>query len=102
MIQLWSIRLKRFVYFSFKRFKWFFGIKEAPLKSIKVEKVPPILGLPEGMLVIHWQREGKGPEAYQMDELIFDHLLKSAKKQTLSNFPPDVEAAIKTKYAEAV
>jgi hypothetical protein len=54
------------------------------------------------MLVIQWKREGKGPEAYQMDELIFDHLLKSPKKQTLSNFPPDVEAALKIKYAEAV
>jgi hypothetical protein len=102
MIQLWLISLKRSIYFSFKRFKWFFGIKEAPLKSIEVQKVPPILGLPEGMLVIQWKREGKGPEAYQMDELIFDHLLKSPKKQTLSNFPPDVEAALKIKYAEAV
>ena len=101
MIQLWLNDLKRSAYFSFKRFKWFLGIKEAPLQSVEVMRMPEIMGLPEGQLFIKWQRKGKGLEAYQMDELIFDHLLKSAKKQTLSNFPPDVEAAIKTKYAEA-
>jgi len=98
---LWFNSLKRSTYFAFKRFKWFLGIKEATLQSVKVMKIPKVMGM-DGMLVIQWQREGKGLEAYQMDGLIFEHLLKSSKKQTLSNFPPDVEAALKTKYAEAV
>ena len=101
MIHLWSLGLKRFVYISFKRFKWFFGIKESPLQSVEVMRMPEIMGMPEGQLFIKWQRKGKGLEAYQMDSFVYEHLLKSPKKWTLSNFPPDVEAALKTKYAEA-
>ena len=101
MIQLWLSSLKRSAYFSFKRFKWFFGIKEAPLQSVEVLKIPSILGMPDGQILIKWQRKEKGPEAYHMDTFAYEYLLKSTKKWTLSNFPPDVEAALKTKYAEA-
>ena len=89
-------RLKRAFYFSFKRFKWFLGIKEPPLIGVQVQKMPSEM-FGEGMLFIKWQREGKQAEAYQLQDIEFQYLLKSSKKQTFSLLPADVEKALKEK-----
>ena len=91
-----SYRLKRAFYFSFKRFKWFLGIKEPPLIGVQVQKMPSEM-FGEGMLFIKWQREGKQAEAYQLQDIEFQYLLKSSKKQTFSLLPADVEKALKEK-----
>lgn len=92
-----SYRLKRAFYFSFKRFKWFLGIKEPPLIGVQVQKMPSEM-FGEGMLFIKWQRKGRKAEAFQLQDFEFQHLLKSSKKQTFSLFPADVEKTLKDKY----
>ena len=98
-------RIKRAFFFSFKRFKWFLGIKEPPLINVEVMQMPSeILGdrhpdYLEGMLFIKWQRKGLEVEAFQMQKIEFEYLLKSSKKQTFSLLPADVEAALKNNSA---
>jgi len=101
--ELWfdlTYKIKRGFYFSFKRFKWFLGIKEPPLINVEVMQMPSDLmaGI-EGMLFIKWQRKGLKAEAHQMQKIEFEYLLKSSKKQTFSLLPADVEAALKNKNA---
>jgi hypothetical protein len=94
-----TYRVRRAFYFSFKRFKWFLGIKEPPLISVEVQQMPSeILGGMKGMLFIQWQRERRRPEAFQLQDFELDHLLKSSKKQTFQTLPADVEKVLKEKY----
>tara|TARA_R100000781_G_scaffold108963_1_gene73712 strand:- start:258 stop:602 length:345 start_codon:yes stop_codon:yes gene_type:complete len=99
-----TYRVRRAFYFSFKRFKWFLGIKEPPLISVVAEKMPSevskMIGGMEGMLLIRWQRRGKGAEGFQLQDFEYEHLLKSSKKQTFETLPADVEKALKEKYGE--
>lgn len=96
-----TYKVRRAFYFSFKRFKWFLGIKEPPLISVEVLKMPSeLLGGIEGMLLIKWQREKKNPEAYQMQSSAWEYLLESSKKQTFPTLPADVEKVLKEKYGE--
>lgn len=96
-----TYRVRRAFYFSFKRFKWFLGIKEPPLISVEVLKMPSeLLGGIEGMLLIKWQREKKNPEAYQIQSFAWEYLLESSKKQTFPTLPADVEKVLKEKYRE--
>ena len=90
-----SSRIKRAFYFSFKRFKWFLGIKEPHLVGVQVQQMPSEMG---GMVFIKWQRERRQPEAFQLQDIEFQYLLKSSKKQTFSLLPADVEKALKDKY----
>lgn len=94
-----TYRVRRGFYFSFKRFKWFLGIKEPPLISVVAEKIPSeMLGGMKGMLFIRWQRKGKGAEGFQLQDFEYEHLLKSTKRQTFETLPADVEKALKEKY----
>ena len=99
-----TYRLRRAFYFSFKRFKWFLGIKEPPLLSVVAEKIPSevseMFGSMGGMLLIRWQRRGKGAEGFQLQDFEYEHLLKSTKSQTFETLPADVEKALKDKYGE--
>ena len=96
-----TYKVRRAVYFSFKRFKWFLCIKEPPLISVEVLKMPSeLLGGIEGMLLIKWQRERKNPEAYQMQSFAWEYLLESSKKQTFPTLPAYVEKVLKEKYGE--
>ena len=95
-----SYRIKRAFYFSFKRLKWFLGIKEPPLIGVQIQKMPSEM-LGEGMLFIKWQREGKQAEAFQLQDFELQHLLKSSKRQTFSLLPADVEEKLKDKYRRA-
>ena len=95
-----SYRIKRAFYFSFKRLKWFLGIKEPPLIGIQIQKMPSEM-FGEGMLFIKWQREGRQAEAYQLQDYEFQYLLKSSKRQTFSLLPADVEEKLKNKYKKA-
>jgi hypothetical protein len=92
-----TYRVRRAFYFSFKRFKWFLGIKEPPLISVVAEKMPSFDGM-EGMLFIRWQRRGKDAEGFQLQDFEYEHLLKSTKRQTFETLPADVEKALKEKY----
>jgi hypothetical protein len=94
-----TYRVRRAFYFSFKRFKWFLGIKEPPLISVVAEKMPSFDGM-EGMLFIRWQRRGKDAEGFQLQDFEYEHLLKSTKKQTFETLPADVEKALKEKHGE--
>ena len=92
-----SSRIKRAFYYSFKRFKWFLGIKEPHLVGVQVQQMPS--GMSKGgMLFIKWQREGRQMEAFQLQDIEFQYLLRSSKKQTFSLLPADVEKALKDKY----
>jgi len=94
-----TYRVRRGFYFSFKRFKWFLGIKEPPLTDVQVLEMPSeMLGGMKGMMFVRWQREGKGLEGFQLQDFEYEHLLKSSKKQTFSTLPADVEKALKEKY----
>ena len=95
-----SYSIKRAFYFSFKRLKWFLGIKEPPLIGVQVQKMPSEMSM-EGMLFIKWQREGRQAEAYQLQDIEFQYLLKSSKRQTFSLLPADVEERLKNKYKKA-
>ena len=99
-----TYRVRRAFHFSFKRFKWFLGIKEPPLISVVAEKMPgdvgKMFGGMEGMLFIRWQRRGKGAEGFQLQDFEYEHLLKSTKSQTFETLPADVEKALKEKYGE--
>ena len=95
-----SYRIKRAFYFSFKRLKWFLGIKEPPLIGVQIQKMPSEM-FGEGMLFIKWQREGKQAEAFQLQDFELQHLLKSSKRQTFSLLPADVEEKLKDKYRRA-
>ena len=95
-----SYSIKRAFYFSFKRLKWFLGIKEPPLIGVQIQKMPSEM-LGEGMLFIKWQREGKQAEAFQLQDFELQHLLKSSKRQTFSLLPADVEERLKNKYKKA-
>ena len=94
-----TYRVRRGLYFSFKRFKWFLRIKEPPLVDVQVQEMPSeMLGGMKGMLFIRWQRKGKDAEGFQLQDFEYEHLLRSTKRQTFETLPADVEKALKEKY----
>ena len=68
--------------------------------KVEVKKIPgSILGGIEGMLVITWHRKGTHAGGMQMQDYEFEYLLRSPKRRTYLDLPPDVEAHLKATYS---